>query len=149
MSQSLSKLYTHLVFSTKCREAWLRAEWREECHAWIAGALEGMECPSIRTGGVADHVHCLFVLSKNLALKDVVGRLKSSSSGWIKERFGIAGFAWQGGYAAFSVSASQVDRVAEYIAGQEEHHRKATFQEELRGFFKKYRVVFDEKYVWD
>jgi REP element-mobilizing transposase RayT len=149
MSQSLSKLYVHLVFSTKGREPWLRREWRDECHAWIAGALNGLDCPSVRTGGVEDHVHCLFVLFKNIALKDLVGRLKSSSSRWIKDRFRIGGFAWQGGYGAFSVSASQVDRVAQYVDSQEAHHRKTTFQDELRGFFRKYRIPYDEKHVWD
>ena len=97
-----------------------------------------------------DHVHALFSLSKNHALKDIVEEVKKSSSKWMKaEGRGIADFYWQSGYAAFSVSQSNVPAVRHYIANQEEHHHTMSLQDELRAMFKKHEVEFDERYEWD
>ena len=76
--------------------------------------------------------------------------IKRGSSRWIKERFdGLAGFAWQNGYGAFSIGQSQVERVTRYIERQEEHHQRVSFQDEFRALLKKYQVEYDERYVWD
>jgi REP element-mobilizing transposase RayT len=99
---------------------------------------------------VEDHVHGLFHLSKNQALSKVVEKLKGGSSKWIKSKgVAYAQFNWQNGYAAFSIGRSQLDQTCQYVANQRTHHRKRTFQEELRIFFKKYNVAYDEAYVWD
>jgi REP element-mobilizing transposase RayT len=90
------------------------------------------------------------LLSKKIALMKLLEEVKSHSSKWIKtkdER--LRKFYWQGGYGAFSVNPAQVDVVKGYIENQHEHHKKKTFQDEYRAFLKKYKVEYDERYVWD
>jgi REP element-mobilizing transposase RayT len=113
----------------------------------MAGILKNLECHPIKIGGVEDHVHILSSLSKNIAFCELIGRLKGSSSKRLKE--GVHGLAWQNGYGAFSVSESNVETVTAYIINQAEHHRKFSFQEEVRELLKRHRVSFDERYVWD
>jgi REP element-mobilizing transposase RayT len=151
MSQSLSSVYLHLVFSTKGREPWLQDPvLRAECHAFLGGVSKQLDCPPVIVGGVADHVHLLARFGRGVTQSDWVKELKRVSSRWIKERGGrMAGFAWQGGYGVFSVSASALEDVEKYIQNQEEHHRKVTFQDEFRKFLQKHRVEWDERYVWD
>ena len=150
MSQSLAKLLTHLVFSTKNREALIHDDIRDELHRYMATILKDMESPPILINSVEDHIHILFVLSKNYALKGVVEKARKETSKWIKRRNpNLAGFYWQAEYGAFSVSQSNVHEVTRYIAAQREHHAKTSFQTEFRAFLKRYRVEFDERYVWD
>ena len=150
MPQSLANILVHLVFSTKERRRFIRDDVRERLHAYIVGILENQQSPSLITNSVADHIHILFALSKNLSLAKVVQEVKQGSSKWIKEQDGdYRSFAWQNGYAAFSVSESQRDVVSEYVRKQAEHHAKVSFEDELRQFFDKHGVQYDERYVWD
>jgi putative transposase len=151
MPQSLSAVYVHLVFSTKNRHPLLReAVTRAELHAYLGGISKTLECPPIKLGGVEDHVHVLARLGRTIAQADWVKELKRVSNLWLKERgVDFADFEWQGGYAAFSVSQSNVESVTDYIARQEEHHRAKTFQDELRALLRKHNLEFDERYVWD
>ena len=150
MSQSLAKNLLHLVFSTKNRALWIPPTVRERLYAYQAGIFKEWDSPALAIGGVDDHVHALFVLSKNHPLKKIVEEVKKGSSKWMKrEGTGNADFYWQNGYAAFSVSQSNALAVKRYIENQEEHHRKMTFQDELRILLKRHRVEFDEQYVWD
>ena len=151
MSESLSKIWTHLIFSTKDRYPLLSDQGtREQTHKYIAGILRKHDCPTLLVGGAIDHVHSLFVLSKNHSIAEIVYEVKRSSSKWIKTQGNeYKKFYWQSGYGAFSVSQSHVDQVRQYIAGQEQHHRKVTFQDELREFLRRYEVDYDERYVWD
>ena len=150
MSQSLAKNLLHLVFSTKHRSLWIPPTVRERLYAYQAGIFKELDSPALAIGGVDDHVHALFVLSKNHPLKKIVEEVKKGSSKWMKrEGTGNADFYWQNGYAAFSVSQSNALAVKRYIENQEEHHRKMTFQDELRILLKRHRVEFDEQYVWD
>jgi REP element-mobilizing transposase RayT len=114
----------------------------------MAGTLKNLDCHPIRIGGVEDHVHVLSSLSKNIAFSDSIGRLKGLHQGASQEK-GLNGFGWQNGYGAFSVSESNVEAVTAYILNQAEHHKKFSYQEELREIFKRHRVAFDESYVWD
>jgi REP element-mobilizing transposase RayT len=149
VGQSLSHLLVHSVFSTKDRCPFLRPEdIRNEIYAYMAGMLKNLECYPIKIGGMEDHIHILFALSKNIAFSELIGRLKGSSSKRLKEK-GINDFSWQNGYGAFSVSESNVDVVTAYISNQAEHHRKLTYQEEVRELLKRHRTAFDERYVWD
>jgi REP element-mobilizing transposase RayT len=148
MSQSLARNVVHLTFSTKNREPLITPATRDELFAYLAGALNGIDCPVLRVGGFADHVHLLFVLSKNLALAKAVEEVKKESSKWAKDRV-HSKFYWQSGYGAFSVSASMEETVAANIDNQEKHHRKQNFQDELREFFRKHRIPFDEDHLWD
>jgi len=150
MSQSLVKNLLHLVYSTKHREPWIPKEHRDALWAYQAGIFKELESPALIIGGVEDHVHALFALSKNYALKKVVEEVKKGSSKWMKsDGPRHRHFSWQAGYAAFSVSQSSVEAVTQYISDQEGHHRKMTFQDELRALFKRHNVEFDERYVWD
>ena len=149
MGQSLSHLLVHSVFSTKDRRPFLRCEeMRKEIYAYMAGILKNLECHPIKIGGVEDHVHILSSLSKNIAFSELIGRIKGSSSKRLKEK-GVHGFAWQNGYGAFSVSESNAEALIAYITNQAEHHRKFSFQEELRELLKRHRITFNERYVWD
>jgi len=150
MSQSLVKNLVHLVYSTKHRQSWIPADVRPRLFAYQAGIFQQWECPALIIGGVDDHVHALFSLSKNFALKKIVEEVKKGSSKWMKsEGTGNAEFHWQNGYGAFSVSQSNVADVRRYIENQEEHHRRMTFQDELRALYTKHEIEFDERYVWD
>lgn len=150
MAQSLAKILTHLIFSTKNRERLIRDDVRDELHRYTATVLKEMDSPAILINSVEDHIHILFSLSKNHAVKEIVEGVKKASSKWIKQKGGgYAGFYWQNGYGAFSVSQSGVPDVTKYIAGQKEHHQKKTFQEEYREFLERYEVKYDERYVWD
>ena len=151
MAQSLARLWTHLIFSTKDRYPLLNDRTvRVQMHAYLATVLRSHDCPAIVVGGCADHVHALFVLSRNHAIAEIVKEVKRTSSAWIKtiERR-YSKFRWQAGYGAFSVSQSHLANVQRYIIGQEEHHRRKTFQDEFRAFLKSYEIEYDERYVWN
>src|SRR5450759_1391252 len=151
MPQSLSAVYIHLVFSTKERRPFLRDETvRELLYSQIGGISKKLGCAPIITGGVEDHVHLLARFGRTLTQAEWVKELKRVSNLWLKERGrDYADFEWQGGYADFSVSQSNLEPVKQYIAGQEEHHRKIGFQDELRALLRKHEIEWDEKYVWD
>ena len=150
MPQSLAQVLVHLIFSTKNREPVLADDIRPELHPYMATVLKGVNSPAILINSVEDHAHVLFHLSKNHALCDVIESVKKDSSKWIKTKGRTyRNFHWQSGYGAFSISQSNVAQVVKYIEGQKEHHRRRTFQEEFRAFLKRYRVPYDERYVWD
>lgn len=150
MPQSLSKLYVHLVFSTKDRRPWLQDEVCNQLHAYLGGTLNGLDSPPIEINTQPDHAHLLFLLARTRSIATVVGELKEESSKWLKRTFdGLSSFHWQRGYSDFSVSQSNVDAVRTYIRNQQEHHRKVSFQDELRALLKKHEIEYDERYLWD
>ena len=150
MPQSLSTVFIHMVFSTKNREPWLRPDIRAETHRYLGGVSGHHESPALMVGGVADHVHLLCELGRTVTQANLVMEIKRGSSRWVKERFdGMDGFAWQNGYGIFSIGQSQVEQVVKYIEGQEKHHQKVSFQDEFRILLQKYKLDYDEKYLWD
>ena len=150
MPQSLSRILIHLVFSTKNRERTLTPEIQTELHSYLAGTLDNIKCPSLQVGGVQDHVHLLFGLSRTHTIAEVVETVKTSSSRWIKSKGSeLVAFHWQSGYGAFSVSQSDADVVVTYIRNQAKHHQQMTFQDEYRRLLERYQVAFDERYMWD
>jgi putative transposase len=150
MPQSLAKILVHTVFSTKDRRPFLRDKLlREELHRYLGGILTNLDCQPIIVGGVEDHVHLLCALSRTCEAATMVKEVKRSSSLWLKAKSpDLAGFAWQNGYGIFSISFSQIESARDYIAGQEEHHRKVLFQDEFRQLLRRYEIEFDERYVW-
>jgi REP element-mobilizing transposase RayT len=139
----------HIIFSTKNRMAFLQAsDLQSELHAYLTATLRGLGCEPLRVGGVTDHVHLLTGLSRKMALAELIKNVKTSSTRMLKDK-GHRHFGWQSGYGAFSVSQSAKESVIAYIANQEFHHRKMTFQEEFRAILEKHGVAFDERYVWD
>ncbi|MCC5849146.1 MAG: IS200/IS605 family transposase [Verrucomicrobia bacterium] len=151
MPQSLDCIYLHLVFSTLNREPWFTGVHLSEMHAYLSGVSRELGAPTLRVGGVADHVHLLARFPRTITVAKWVEGLKSNSSKWFKkssETQDHAGFAWQQGYGVFSVSPSHVDSLVNYIKGQAEHHKKETFQDEYRRLLRKYGMTVDERYMW-
>jgi len=123
---------------------------RDALHAYLGGISKQLDCPPIRVGGVEDHVHILARFGRTITQAEWTKELKRVSNFWPKEqRPDFADFQWQGGYADFSVSQSNLEQVIDYIATQEAHHRKMTFQDELRALLSRHQIEFDERYVWD
>ena len=124
MSQSLTQIYLHIVYSTKLRKPFLESKVLRD--------------------------HLLVRFSKNLKLADFIRELKRDSSKWVKDQpTGMTDFHWQSGYGAFSISPGHVAALTKYIEDQEEHHRRESFQDEFRRLCAKYGVEIDERYVWD
>jgi putative transposase len=150
MGQSLVKNYIHIVFSTKYRQHIIHPPYNLLLYSYLGGICNNLESHVIKIGGFTDHVHILCMLSKKIALAKLLEELKSHSSKWMKTQDeSLKNFYWQDGYGAFSVNPSEVDTVIAYIGNQYEHHSKKSFQEEYRSFLKKYKVEYDERYVWD
>jgi len=151
MPQSLSNVLLHVVFSTKNRAPFLKAQsLRQELNGYMVGTLQGVDCPSLIVQTVEDHLHCLLQLSRTMTIAKLIETMKVESSAWVKRQSPqLADFYWQSGYGAFSVSQSNVEQVKAYIANQEEHHRRISFQDELRLLLQRHEIEFDERYVWD
>lgn len=149
MSQSLSKLYVHLIFHIKDSLIPIINEDKKDLYAYIGSIIKDNNSIPIIINGTSDHVHILCVMSKNIALAKLIEEIKRHSSRWIKTRGShYKQFAWQGGYAGFSVSQSLHDKTKFYIRNQEQHHKKMTFKEELIAFLKEYEIEYDERYLW-
>lgn len=150
MGQSLSSVLVHLVFSTKKRYPFITPDAEKELFPYLATVFRNAGCPTQAINGTADHVHILFALSRTKTLAEVVEEAKTSSSKLLKPKSRILQkFEWQTGYGAFSIGRSQLERVVKYIREQKEHHRRRTFQDELRILLRNYQIEYDERYVWD
>src|SRR5580698_2030342 len=147
MPQSLSKILVHTVFSTKDRRPFLRNKpLRDELHRYLGGILTNLECQPVIVGDVEDHVHLLCALSRTCTAAEMVKEVKRGSSLWLKTKNAdLHDFAWQNGYGIFSIGFSQIKTVQNYIARQEEHHRKVSFQDEFRELLRRYEIEFDER----
>ena len=152
MSQSLTKTYVHIVFSTKHREPTIGDDVNESLYEYMGGICKSLESNPIKIGGYYDHIHILCVLSRKIALMKLVEDIKRGSSRWMKTKGDqYKNFYWQDGYGGFSVSPKDVDVVVNYIANQKAHHSKKEndFKTEYRKILNKCNVEFDERYVWD
>ena len=119
-------------------------------HAYLATICRDLDAKVLCVGGVADHIRIVTTLPRTVSQAQLIEGIKKPSSKWIKPldpRY--RGFSWQRGYAAFSVSPSQLEAVLQYIETQQEHHRTHTFQEEYRELLRRHGIDFDERYVWD
>jgi putative transposase len=150
MPQSFGAIYVHVIFSTKQREPTILDPWREELFNMLGGLVNNVGCQSLIVGGVADHVHLLFRLSRTKSIAEVMTEVKKQSSAWVNQRKSTnAEFHWQSGYGAFSVSSTSIEIVREYIRNQPKHHEKQSFQDEYREWLQRYGETWDERYVWD
>ena len=150
MSQSLTKIYAHLIFSTKNRERWLDHQIRPRVHGYLATVIRELDSLWVVVGGVEDHVHILFDIGKKTAPVKFVEQVKRESSKFVKTlgpKYGK--FYGQRGYGMFSASPKDRDEAERYVRRQEDHHRNLSFQDEYRAILKKYGIEFDEQYVWD
>jgi putative transposase len=143
-----TQVYYHIVFSTQERAPVLKADHREALFKYVWGILKNKESHLYRINGVEDHIHILTSLHPTKCLSDLVKDIKTSSSKWIKENGVFPSFThWQDGYGAFTVGHADKNEVIEYIKNQEEHHRRISFRDELRGMLEKFGVHCDEKYL--
>ena len=150
MTQSLSSILVHLIFSTKNHEPFITSVIDKELHPYIASIFRALKSPSLTIGGTNDHVHILFSLGRTISVADLTQDVKTESSKWIKTKGAeFENFHWQRGYGVFSIGQSQVTSLKRYIAGQRLHHQRTTFQEEYRQFLRGYGMEYDERYVWD
>jgi putative transposase len=150
MPQSLTFLAAHIIFSTKGREQLITAELKPHLYAYMAVVIKDLGGKAVLINGMPDHVHVLTHMPPKIATSDLLRDLKANSSRWVHENYpDQASFAWQRGYAAFSVSRSNLDDVRRYVQDQDEHHKTMSFQDEYRAFLNKHGIEFDEQYVWD
>lgn len=148
MPRSLALVVIHVIFSTKDRLPLLNEDIRPDLFAYLATVARNAGCECYRVGGIADHVHLAIRQGKEQTIAKVVGKLKTSSSRWLKTQ-GIPNFAWQIGYGAFSVGPADLDALLRYIDEQEAHHRKYSFRDELSAFSRKYGLEADDEYLWN
>jgi putative transposase len=149
MAQSYVNLNYHIVFSTKNRVPFITGEYESRLHEYIGGIIRSQGGVAIAIGGVADHVHVLARARQDKAPSDMIREFKAGASGWMHDVFPeLHDFAWQNGYAAFSVSQSLVPKVKEYINHQHEHHSKRSFTEEFIALLKAHEIEFDERYLF-
>lgn len=150
MAHTYTRLLYHVVFSTKDRRPLLDADLRPRLFAYFGGVVGELRGQPILINGVADHVHGLVWIPPTVSVTELMRVVKTNTSRWVHETWPErAGFAWQTGYGAFTVSQSQVEVVRQYIAGQEDHHRTMTFQEEYLALLTRHGIEFDERYVWE
>ena len=150
MGHTSTNILVHLIFSTKQRAPSITTEIESDLHAYLGGIIRETGGVALAINGTADHIHILTRVPAKRPIADLVCLTKTNSSRWVHERWPeLREFAWQTGYGAFSVSESGVGAVRDYIAHQQEHHKKQSFQEEFLMFLRKNKIAFDERYLWD
>ena len=147
MPSTYLSLHYHLIFSTKHRATIIADPWRARLHEYLGGTIRGLGGVAEAVGGVPDHVHLLVGLKATHCLADVLRELKKASSVWVHQEIGLTAFAWQEGYAAFTVSPPSREAIRDYIARQEEHHRTKSFREELIAMLEQAGVEYDPRYL--
>lgn len=150
MAHAFTKLLYHLVWSTKERRPFIDEKLKERLFPYMGGIVRDLHGSAVIVGGTADHVHILARLPQTIALSDVVRDIKANSSGWVHGEWREhQEFAWQTGYAAFTVSASNQDQVFKYVERQEEHHRKRSFEDEFLALLQRHGIEYDPRFVFD
>ena len=149
MAQTHVSVYLHVVFSTKNRFPFITPEAEPALFAYIGGILKKFGCRLLAANGTPDHIHLLISMDKNANIPKLIGTIKRESSKWIKPKSKtLAGFPWQDGNSVYSVGHTQIPADKKYIAGQKEQQKKKPFEDEMRSFYKKYEIEFDEQYFW-
>jgi REP element-mobilizing transposase RayT len=149
MPNTYTNLLYHIVFSTKDRKPLITVDLQEELYKYIGGLIRAEGGVQLEIGGVADHIHILAKFKPAIAVADMLNKIKANSSKWAHEKKHRFEFGWQLGYAAFTVSESQVEHVCQYIRNQEEHHRRQSYQEEFVALLERHGVEYDPRYLWD
>ncbi len=150
MPNTYTQLYIQFVFAVKGRESLVEKAWKDDLYKYITGIVQNNKSNLIAINGTADHIHIFVGYKPSISIPDLVKDIKVASTLWINGKRLVKGkFSWQEGYGAFSYSRSQLDVVCKYIANQEAHHKKKTFQQEYLDFLKQFEVEYDEKYLFD
>ena len=150
MPGTYTHLVYHVVFSTKNRYCFITSALEEELYNYIGGIIREHDGVCLEINGMSDHVHVLVKLPPKIALSDALRVIKANSSKWVNESSkGLRKFGWQDGYAAFTVSKSQVRAVRQYVRDQKAHHTRVDFKTEFVGLLNKHEVEYDDRYIWD
>ncbi len=150
MPGTYTKLYYHIVFSTKHRKPFITEAIEPELYKYMGGIIRNIEGTSIEINGTTDHIHILTIIPPKISISDALRPIKAGSSKWIHDsQPTLPSFAWQDGYAAFTVSASQVESVRNYIRNQKSHHQSSDYKTELISLLDKHGVEYDDRYLWD
>ena len=149
MPQSFGSLHCHLVFSTKHRQSWISPDLQPRIFDYMGGILRNHSSRLVAAGGMPDHVHWVVSLGRTVSVAEVIRLVKANSSGWMHDELAMKDFQWQTGYGAFAVSVSKLDAVKSYVANQEQHHRRQSFQEEFLELLRRHDLEWDERYVWN
>jgi putative transposase len=148
VSHTSGNILLHFIFSTHGRQPLIKPDFRDDLFAYLGGIIREMRGTALIVNGTSDHVHMLVRMRPVHSPAEIARLVKTNSSRWMREKWSPE-FGWQTGYGVFSVSGSNAAAVTKYIAGQEEHHKKHSFQEEFVGFLRKNNVAYDERYIWD
>jgi putative transposase len=150
MGHSYAALYYHVVFGTKHRKPQIDRDLSARFSKYIGGIVRNEQSALLAAGGMPDHVHLLLAIHPTVCVADLVRLIKTNSSKWIHETWPTRrDFTWQSGYAAFTVSRSNLDEVRSYLANQEQHHHRLSFEEEFVRFLQRHDLPYDERYVWE
>ena len=148
MGHTYTALHYHIVFGTKGRVPSIQPEVQMRLHEYIGGIVRSENGIPIAIGGMPDHIHLLASFHPTTCLADVLRRIKANSSKWVHENLqGMQAFAWQTGYAAFTVSHSNLGEVEAYIRRQQTHHARLSFEDEFVAFLQRHGIQYDERYV--
>jgi len=147
MPSTYLSLHYHLVFATKNRVPFIETGWRKRLHEYMGGTITGLGGHANQIGGVADHVHLLVGLKATHCIADVIRDLKKAATAWVHQDVGVSEFAWQEGYAAFTISPSSREGVRNYVANQDEHHRVKSYREELVELLRLADIEYDPRYL--
>ncbi|MBX7043549.1 MAG: IS200/IS605 family transposase [Ignavibacteria bacterium] len=150
MAGTFSQIYIQVVFAVKSRANLIKPEWEEQLYKYITGILRNNQQKMLAINGMPDHIHFFFGMKPSCCLSDLVRETKKSSTDFIKDsRFTGGRFNWQDGYGAFSYSQSQIDNVIRYIMNQKNHHKKKSFKEEYMDLLDKFRIKYEERFLFD
>ena len=145
---TFTQILYHIVYSTKNRERTLSLDNRPKLYEYIWGVLNKKNCHLYRINGVEDHIHIATHVHPSVAVAPLVKDIKLASSSHIKDHSLFKHFGgWQDGYAAFTYSFQEKDRLIEYIKNQETHHQTVSFKEELIELLNEHGVEYQEKYL--
>jgi REP element-mobilizing transposase RayT len=149
MANTYHQIYLQFVFAVKYRNAVISKKWNHTLFGVIGNLINEANCKTIIVNGVEDHVHCFVGLKPVIAVSELMKTVKAKSSKYINDnRLTSERFEWQEGYGVFSYSQSQVDKVYNYIQNQEAHHKKQTFHDAYIAFLKKFKIEYDEQYIF-
>jgi putative transposase len=149
LANTYTQIYIHAVFAVRSRQNLIPADHGEEIRKYMTGTVTNLGSKLIAINNMPDHCHLLIGLKPDTSLSDLIGKVKSGSTGFINKQRLVSGhFDWQEGFGAFSYSRSQLGSVIGYIDRQQEHHRKKTFREEYIALLDEFEVAFDRRYIF-
>lgn len=150
MPNTFTQIYIHVVFAVQNRKALINPEWENELYKYITGIVQNKGQKMLAINGMPDHMHMLIGMKPSCCLSDLVREIKKSSNSFIKEKkFSPFAFSWQEGFGGFSYGHSQLQVIIDYISNQKVHHKKKSFRDEYEGFLKKYKVEFQDDYLFE